>query len=73
MFGFKIFQVRVQHLKEKIDIGARLRDFEHTNVCFLARTGICASRTCLRKMPVRLGLRKSDRECELARDQINTA
>src|SRR5205085_6889891 len=57
--------MRLKHPKEKIDIVGWLRDFEHTLVN--------ASRTGLRKMPVRLGLRKMNRERQLARDQINAA
>src|SRR2546423_15059566 len=55
----------LEHPEEKIDVIGRLRDFESAS-----RTGICASLTgiCLSLL---LRIRKSDRECELARDEID--
>src|SRR5205085_2236493 len=63
MLRFKILQVRLQHSEKKIDIIGWLRNFEHTNVCFLARhSGFVLMRT-----------RESDRQREFARDEINAA
>src|SRR5437764_405846 len=60
MFRFKIFQVRLEHPKEKIDIVGRLRDFENALVS-ASRTGIC------------LIIRKTDPERQFLRDQIDAA
>src|SRR5205085_12030079 len=77
MFRFKILQVRLEHPEEKIDLVGRLRDFENTNMCFLARTGSSSrspSRTgTSQSRLVFVRTRKGDAQGQLAGDQINAA
>src|SRR6266513_5145475 len=66
MFRFKTLQVCLKHPKEKIDIHRWLRNFKNPLVSARSEpdwrcTGIC------------LCTGESDREGELARDQINSA
>ena len=75
MFGFKILQMGLEHPKEKIDIVRRLRDFKNPLVSLLGRRerGFVSAVGRVRLVADLARIRKSDREGQLARDEIDGA
>src|SRR6266536_960505 len=65
MFGLKIFQVRLEHPKEKIDIVGRLRDFEAAFVLLLVRRSESV-------LPYGRRIGKSNSQGEFFCDEVNS-
>src|SRR6266542_4998420 len=74
MFGLKIFQVRLEHAKEKIDIVGWLRDFENAFVnLFVRRSGSVLATGRVRPTGGLWRIREGDLQSQFFCDEINCA